>query len=52
MLQTVKDSFNGGFNTQPPEGGWNGWGSFRADWVSFNTQPPEGGWPTSRKRDS
>ena len=33
-----------GFNTQPPEGGWNtrGSGSYRS--TCFNTQPPEGGW--------
>ena len=35
---------NGGFNTQPPEGGWLS--DFQAAFFiwSFNTQPPEGGW--------
>ena len=33
-----------GFNTQPPEGGWFGGSSDRAQFFSFNTQPPEGGW--------
>ena len=33
-----------GFNTQPPEGGWN-LGVLNAGTVQcFNTQPPEGGW--------
>ena len=33
-----------GFNTQPPEGGWQIRRN-RATWPSgFNTQPPEGGW--------
>ena len=33
-----------GFNTQPPEGGWNA--NRRREWQGkgFNTQPPEGGW--------
>ena len=33
-----------GFNTQPPEGGWNifHYGGFLT--AGFNTQPPEGGW--------
>ena len=34
----------GGFNTQPPEGGWE---RVRGDTEAsrcFNTQPPEGGW--------
>ena len=34
----------GGFNTQPPEGGWAIF-SFKAfNNFRFNTQPPEGGW--------
>ena len=35
-----------GFNTQPPEGGWQlvAGGNAAAD--CFNTQPPEGGWIT------
>ena len=35
----------GGFNTQPPEGGWvHGFTHTRARIFCFNTQPPEGGW--------
>ena len=38
----------GGFNTQPPEGGWWPAMRFAARSVRFNTQPPEGGWgPTA-----
>ena len=33
-----------GFNTQPPEGGWEYFGLRRIARKSFNTQPPEGGW--------
>ena len=33
------------FNTQPPEGGWDGCCLAYAEYDSFNTQPPEGGWP-------
>ena len=33
-----------GFNTQPPEGGWNLGGYNTAEPMGFNTQPPEGGW--------
>ena len=32
------------FNTQPPEGGWNGTFSVVCTYKRFNTQPPEGGW--------
>ena len=33
-----------GFNTQPPEGGWQEpWLADMSGWC-FNTQPPEGGW--------
>ena len=32
------------FNTQPPEGGWDGIAGMQPARVSFNTQPPEGGW--------
>ena len=35
----------GGFNTQPPEGGWPLSGKLRPAETGFNTQPPEGGWP-------
>ena len=35
---------HGGFNTQPPEGGWAGKKSWLAKKYGFNTQPPEGGW--------
>ena len=34
----------GGFNTQPPEGGWDSFRVFVYAQNSFNTQPPEGGW--------
>ena len=34
----------GGFNTQPPEGGWRGVLLCRCTHPCFNTQPPEGGW--------
>ena len=34
----------GGFNTQPPEGGWLYCPYFSAANNCFNTQPPEGGW--------
>ena len=33
-----------GFNTQPPEGGWDLKIMLCNDDRSFNTQPPEGGW--------
>ena len=33
-----------GFNTQPPEGGWDIAIIVHSNRVSFNTQPPEGGW--------
>ena len=33
-----------GFNTQPPEGGWQGFDVARLHQRGFNTQPPEGGW--------
>ena len=32
------------FNTQPPEGGWDGCGHCLPRANRFNTQPPEGGW--------
>ena len=32
------------FNTQPPEGGWDGFKRRRWQVIGFNTQPPEGGW--------
>ena len=34
----------GSFNTQPPEGGWQGNCMARLIQDCFNTQPPEGGW--------
>ena len=37
----------GGFNTQPPEGGWPRVLARRYSRPSFNTQPPEGGWTSS-----
>ena len=33
-----------GFNTQPPEGGWQNSLSGSSLFQGFNTQPPEGGW--------
>ena len=33
-----------GFNTQPPEGGWQIPRGNQKAWQCFNTQPPEGGW--------
>ena len=33
-----------GFNTQPPEGGWEIIYNGKEIKGSFNTQPPEGGW--------
>ena len=33
-----------GFNTQPPEGGWEFRQPVADDFTGFNTQPPEGGW--------
>ena len=32
------------FNTQPPEGGWDGGMQGGGNNSGFNTQPPEGGW--------
>ena len=34
----------GGFNTQPPEGGWDWYIQRYPNCDGFNTQPPEGGW--------
>ena len=33
-----------GFNTQPPEGGWDHLMPRTLAMFGFNTQPPEGGW--------
>ena len=33
-----------GFNTQPPEGGWDKCVGKPQNNSGFNTQPPEGGW--------
>ena len=33
-----------GFNTQPPEGGWDRRQHRSEKQTGFNTQPPEGGW--------
>ena len=41
---------DGGFNTQPPEGGWIGYTPANLKALSFNTQPPEGGWANANKR--
>ena len=40
----------GGFNTQPPEGGWAGLEAAFRRTVCFNTQPPEGGWRRKGKQ--
>ena len=37
------------FNTQPPEGGWDGNDTFFISLDRFNTQPPEGGWVRADK---
>ena len=39
-----------GFNTQPPEGGWDPRISALSRANGFNTQPPEGGWFPKQKR--
>ena len=39
-----RESTHTSFNTQPPEGGWNGRFYGRLYAICFNTQPPEGGW--------
>ena len=36
--------FQTGFNTQPPEGGWEKSRRNARNSAGFNTQPPEGGW--------
>ena len=44
LRQTGRNShLTHGFNTQPPEGGWQGRYSKKLTLSSFNTQPPEGG---------
>ena len=44
MQQPAQSGFDRSFNTQPPEGGWQGeWGA-TPSLFGFNTQPPEGGW--------
>ena len=42
--QAVKFQNGSGFNTQPPEGGWQFIAGGNAATDCFNTQPPEGGW--------
>ena len=41
-----------GFNTQPPEGGWERPERAASRESCFNTQPPEGGWPSTRTTHS
>ena len=41
-----------GFNTQPPEGGWNVKIPLPTNSYCFNTQPPEGGWPSKIRQQS
>ena len=38
-----------GFNTQPPEGGWESMDRLIDAFKGFNTQPPEGGWGVHRR---
>ena len=33
-----------GFNSQPPEGGWQSLKIIMPMMTGFNSQPPEGGW--------
>ena len=40
------------FNTQPPEGGWEGIKIRAGCFAGFNTQPPEGGWDSSNRSAS
>ena len=47
MAQIGSDWLNG-FNTQPPEGGWEFVQFDKFDVGGFNTQPPEGGWVSSQ----
>ena len=51
-LVGVGSSFSlwGGFNTQPPEGGWGIFCLPYRSLAGFNTQPPEGGWSCLRLR--
>ena len=42
----------GGFNTQPPEGGWIKGGIKKLPSGRFNTQPPEGGWRNLRHQST
>ena len=44
VLVGERVSFVGGFNTQPPEGGWLWQRPSQRRLSRFNTQPPEGGW--------
>ena len=44
LLKAFLITFSLGFNTQPPEGGWEGFISCPPATWRFNTQPPEGGW--------
>ena len=43
-LRLVQHRRRRGFNTQPPEGGWDELHPRTAGMQGFNTQPPEGGW--------
>ena len=44
MFSRLKVSNFQGFNTQPPEGGWQRQKFHTPQNLGFNTQPPEGGW--------
>ena len=44
MGYKMYQGYKNGFNTQPPEGGWNVTCIYSHASGGFNTQPPEGGW--------
>ena len=44
MFCSESNKFSLGFNTQPPEGGWQDFKDDLCGINGFNTQPPEGGW--------
>ena len=43
----INEAVANGFNTQPPEGGWQSKFIHIIFRNCFNTQPPEGGWGDS-----
>ena len=52
VLRTLQTCLMFGFNTQPPEGGWERPERAASRESCFNTQPPEGGWPSTRTTHS